>query len=465
MCGIAGIVATHALRPEDTGRVLRMRDVLAHRGPDGAGVFVDARAALGHRRLSIVDLAGGAQPLANEDETIQVVFNGEIYNHADLRPQLEAAGHRYHTRSDTETIVHAYEQWGDDCVQRFRGMFAFAIWDAPRRRLLLARDRLGVKPLYWARVGDRLLFASEIKAILESGLIEARANEAVLPEVLATRATAGEETLFRGIHKLMPGHVLTMADGHVQQRRYWDVPSAPEPASTAKGRADDAEAFRALLDESVRLRLMSDVPLGVFLSGGIDSSAIAGLMARRVGRLQTFSVAFEDRACNELEYAREVAASIGAENHEVIVGERDFFGALPRLIWHEDEPIAHPSSVPLLLRLRAGAPARQGGAHRRGQRRAARRLRPVSARAAQLAARRRLRVDRAGRDAARAWPGWPSACRARSAATPGDRSSPSSTRRTWRSSTTSPRSTWRGSASCCRRGCGIWCSASAPTDR
>ena len=210
MCGIAGIVATHALRPEDTGRVLRMRDVLAHRGPDGAGVFVDDRAALGHRRLSIVDLAGGAQPLANEDETIQVVFNGEIYNHADLRPQLEAAGHRYHTRSDTETIVHAYEQWGDDCVQRFRGMFAFAIWDAPRRRLLLARDRLGVKPLYWAWAGDRLLFASEIKAILESGLIEARANEAVLPEVLATRATAGEETLFRGIHKLLPGHVLTI---------------------------------------------------------------------------------------------------------------------------------------------------------------------------------------------------------------------------------------------------------------
>jgi asparagine synthase (glutamine-hydrolysing) len=349
MCGIAGIVATHALRPEDKGRVLRMRDVLAHRGPDGAGVFADDRAALGHRRLSIVDLAGGSQPLANEDGTIQVVFNGEIYNHADLRPQLEAAGHRYHTRSDTETIVHAYEQWGDDCVLRFRGMFAFAIWDAPRRRLLLARDRLGVKPLYWAWAGDRLLFASEIKAILESGLIDARVNEAVLPEVLATRATSGEETLFRGIQKLLPGHLLTLVDGHVQQQRYWDVPSAPEPATTAKGRAEDAEAFRALLDESVRVRLMSDVPLGVFLSGGIDSSAIAGLMARRVGKLQTFSVAFEDRACNELEYAREVAASIGAENHEVIVGERDFFGALPRLIWHEDEPIAHPSSVPLFF--------------------------------------------------------------------------------------------------------------------
>ena len=349
MCGIAGIVATHALRPDDRGRVLRMRDVLAHRGPDGAGVFVDDRAALGHRRLSIVDLAGGAQPLANEDETIQVVFNGEIYNHADLRPGLEAAGHRYHTRSDTETIVHAYEQWGDECVQRFRGMFAFAIWDAPRRRLLLARDRLGVKPLYWAMAGDRLLFASEIKAILESGLIEPRANEAVLPEVLATRATAGEETLFHGIRKLMPGHVLVFAGGHVRQQRYWDVPAAPDPAAAPRSRAEEIERFRLLLDESVRVRLMSDVPLGVFLSGGIDSSAIAGLMARHVGRLQTFSVAFEDRACNELEYAREVAGALGAENHEVIVGERDFFGALPRLIWHEDEPIAHPSSVPLFF--------------------------------------------------------------------------------------------------------------------
>jgi asparagine synthase (glutamine-hydrolysing) len=349
MCGIAGIVATHALRPDDRNRVLRMRDVIAHRGPDGAGVFADDRAALGHRRLSIVDLAGGAQPLANEDATIQIVFNGEIYNHADLRPRLEAAGHRYHTRSDTETIVHAYEQWGDDCVDHFRGMFAFAIWDAPRRRLLLARDRLGVKPLYWAQAGDRLLFASEIKAILESGLVEARVNEPVLPEVLATRATAGDETLFLGIRKLMPGHVLTFAEGRIQQRRYWDVPDSPGPSAPARSRAEDAEAFRALLDESVRVRLMSDVPLGVFLSGGIDSSAIAGLMARHVGRLQTFSVAFEDRACNELEYAREVAGAIGAENHEVIVGERDFFGALPRLIWHEDEPIAHPSSVPLFF--------------------------------------------------------------------------------------------------------------------
>jgi asparagine synthase (glutamine-hydrolysing) len=348
MCGIAGIVASHALRPDARQRVTRMRDVLAHRGPDGAGVFADGVAAIAHRRLSIVDLAGGAQPLANEDETIQIVFNGEIYNHADLRHELEAAGHRYRTRSDTETIVHAYEQWGDDCVSRLRGMFAFAIWDAPRRRLLLVRDRLGIKPLYWTRAGDQLLFASEIKAILESGLVEARADEERLPELLATRGTAGAGTLFHGIRKLMPGHLLVFADGRVDEREYWDVTAARAATPPARDRAEEVAGFRALLEESIRLRLMSDVPLGVFLSGGIDSSAIAAIMARQMGRqLDTFSVAFEDRACNELEYAREVATAIGARNHEVIVGERDFFGALPRLIWHEDEPIAHPSSVPL----------------------------------------------------------------------------------------------------------------------
>src|SRR5262245_49547553 len=184
MCGIAGIVAAERLDSDDRGRVTRMRDVIAHRGPDDAGVFVDEQAALGHRRLSIVDLAAGHQPITNEDSTCWVVFNGEIYNHQSVRDVLERAGHRYKTRSDTESILHAYEQWGDDSIQRLRGMFAFAIWDAPRRRLLLARDRLGIKPLYWAKVGERLLFGSEIKAILESGLIRAEANELALPELL-----------------------------------------------------------------------------------------------------------------------------------------------------------------------------------------------------------------------------------------------------------------------------------------
>ena len=355
MCGIAGIVAADRLHPDEHARASRMNDVLHHRGPDGAGLQVDDCAALAHRRLSIVDLSGGHQPLSNEDGSIWITYNGEIYNHASIRPELEQNGHAYRTRSDTETIVHAYEQWGDECVHRFRGMFAFGIWDAPRRRLLLVRDRMGVKPLYWSLLpasadrGERLLFASEIKAILASGLIEARDNRAVLPEMLATRGTAGTETLFKGIHKLLPGHRLVYEAGRIDITQYWDVPlDGPDPELAAAPDHVLVERFRGLLQESVRLRLMADVPLGMFLSGGIDSSAIAALMAREIDRpLQTFSVAFKDRAFSELEYAGAVADAIGAVRHETVVDDTDFFGALPRLVWHEDEPIAHPSSVPL----------------------------------------------------------------------------------------------------------------------
>jgi len=349
VCGIAGLVATDALHDEDTARALRMRDILTHRGPDGAGIYSDARALLTHRRLSIVDLAGGHQPLSNEDGTVWVTYNGEIYNHADVRSVLESHGHRYRTKSDTETIVHAYEEWGDDCVHRFRGMFAFAIWDTRAQRLLLVRDRLGVKPLYWALAGDRLLFASEIKAIIESGLVAAQPNEAVLAEVLATRYTSGTDTLFRGIFKLLPGHRLVFQNGEIRTEQYWDLPlDGPDPSFDELGEEAIVERFRALLQESVRLRLMADVPLGMFLSGGIDSSAVAALMAREVNRpIDTFSVAFADREFSELEYARQVARTVGANSHEVVIDDEDFFGALPRLIWHEDEPIAHPSSVPL----------------------------------------------------------------------------------------------------------------------
>lgn len=349
MCGIAGIVAADRLHADERARAQMMRDVLAHRGPDGAGLHADEHAALAHRRLSIVDLAGGHQPLANEDGSIWVTYNGEIYNHASVRTLLEAAGHRYRTRSDTETIVHAYEEWGDDCVHRFRGMFAFALWDQPKRRLLIVRDRLGVKPLYWALSRNRLLFASEIKAILESGLVEARPNHRVVSEVLATRYTSSTDTLFEGVYKLLPGHRLVFEDGRVQIAQYWDLPiDGPDPALERLPEAALVEQFRDLLQESVRLRLMADVPLGMFLSGGIDSSAVAALMAREIDRpVQTFSVAFADRAFSELTYAREVAQAVGADAHEIVIDDRDFFGALPRLVWHEDEPIAHPSSVPL----------------------------------------------------------------------------------------------------------------------
>src|SRR5687768_9392758 len=349
MCGIAGLVATDHLDQQDSARAIAMRDIIAHRGPDDAGLFVDGHAALAHRRLSIVDLAAGHQPLANETGQVWIVFNGEVYNHADVRPELEAAGHHYKTRSDTETLIHAYEQWGDACVEHFRGMFAFAIWDAPRRRLLLARDRLGVKPLYYAKVGNRLLFASEIKAILASGLVRAEANDGALPELLGTRYLSGSETLFKGVHRLAPGHTLVFEDGRVTIRKYWDVPVGhADPGIAALSDRDAVARFRELLEESVRIRLMADVPLGMFLSGGLDSSAIAAIMARMIDRpLQTFSVAFKQRAFSELDYARQVATAIKADSHEVVIDDQDFFGALPRLIWHEDEPIAHPSSIPL----------------------------------------------------------------------------------------------------------------------
>jgi len=349
MCGIAGIVSRDRLGPDDQARATAMRDVMSYRGPDGAGLHADDQAVLAHRRLSIVDLAGGHQPLSNETGTSWITFNGEIYNHRDVRAQLEGAGHTYRTRSDTETIVHAYEQWGDECVQHFRGMFAFAIWDGAARRLLLARDRLGVKPLYWAMAGDRLLFASEIKAILKSGLVAATPNVRVLSEVLATRGTAGEETMFEGVYKLLPGHRLVFEGGRVRIEKYWDLPlDGPDPELERMHDGALIDRFRSLLQESVRLRLMSDVPLGMFLSGGIDSSAIAALMAREIDRpVDTFSVAFSDRRFSELEYARAVAQAIGANAHEIVIDDHDFFAALPRLVWHEDEPIAHPSSVPL----------------------------------------------------------------------------------------------------------------------
>jgi asparagine synthase (glutamine-hydrolysing) len=363
MCGIAGIVTADRLRAEERAHLAGMGDVIAHRGPDDSGTWADERAGFVFRRLSIIDLKTGHQPLSNEDGTVWIVFNGEIYNHARVRCVLEASGHVYRTRSDTETIVHAYEEWGDACVEHLRGMFAFAIWDARRRRLLLARDRLGIKPLYWTFANDRLVFGSEIKAILKSGLVPPDVNAARIPELLATRYLSGPETLFTGIFKLLPGHVLTFQDGEVRTRQYWDLPlSAAEAAErgldlvrspsppTGRPRTFRAAArrFRDLLEESIRLRLMSDVPLGMFLSGGLDSSAVAALMAPMVDhQLQTFSVAFQDRAYSELTYAREVVKAIGAQGHEIVIDEADFFGALPRLIWHEDEPIAHSSSIPL----------------------------------------------------------------------------------------------------------------------
>jgi asparagine synthase (glutamine-hydrolysing) len=325
-----------------------MRDVLTHRGPDDAGIFADARVGLGHRRLSIVDVASGRQPMTNEDGSLQIIFNGEIYNHADYRASLEARGHVYHTHCDTETILHLYEEYGHQCVEHLRGMFAFAIWDQPKRELFIARDRLGVKPLYYAQTNDgSLYFASEIKALFETGAIKPEMNYRALPDYLANHAPSGEETLFSGIKRLLPGHSLLLRDGTLEIERYWNL-SFQKNESASRSDADYVAEWSELFRESVRLRLMSDVPLGMFLSGGIDSSAIAAVMSGMVAEpIKTFSVAFAEREANELEFARLVAQTFKTNHHEVVVSPEQFFSALPKLVWHEDEPIAHPSSVAL----------------------------------------------------------------------------------------------------------------------
>jgi asparagine synthase (glutamine-hydrolysing) len=324
-----------------------MRDRLTHRGPDDAGIYVDSRVALGHRRLSIVDLGGGHQPMANEDGSVWIIYNGEVYNHSGCRSELESRGHVYRTTSDTETIIHLYEEHGAGAVDYLRGMFAFAIWDKPRRKLLIARDRLGIKPLYYALADDGTIhFASEIKALIEAGAVKPELNYDALADYAANRYTSGEETLYRGVKRLLPGHTLTWTDGWVEIKRYWDA-SFAKPAEPPS-EADYVEQFGALFRESVRLRLMADVPLGMFLSGGIDSSAILAVMSEMVsGPVKTFSVAFAERDANELEYARLVSRAFKTDHHEIIVSPEQFFDSLPSLVYQEDEPIAHPSSVPL----------------------------------------------------------------------------------------------------------------------
>jgi asparagine synthase (glutamine-hydrolysing) len=324
-----------------------MRDFLIHRGPDDAGVYIDGRVGLGHRRLSIVDLNGGRQPMSNEDGTVWVSFNGEIYNHRDLRPALEEAGHQYRTSSDTETIVHLYEQYGVKAPEQLRGMFAFAIWDSRTQHLLLARDRLGIKPLYYTvDYSGALYFASEIKSLIESGVVTPELNWNALSDYLANRYTSGEETLFAGVKRLLPGHILVWNNGTINISPYWNLSFSK--AEDALPEKEYVDRFSSLFRESVQLRLMADVPLGMFLSGGIDSSAIAAVMSQLVSEpIKTFSVAFEEREANELKYARSVSEALGTDHHEIVVSPEQFFASLAELIYQEDEPIAHPSSIPL----------------------------------------------------------------------------------------------------------------------
>jgi asparagine synthase (glutamine-hydrolysing) len=357
MCGICGVVSVSTDAASLHPRVVRMADAIAHRGPDDAGLFVHEGVVLGHRRLAIVDLSTGQQPMHTADERRTIVFNGEIFNHPTLFNELQNSGVTYRTRSDTETILHVTQQDAIKGVERLRGMFAFAVWDKHERELLLVRDRFGVKPVYYHLADDGTLwFASEIKCLLAGGAVKPELDEHALPSFLANRAPMGVQTLYKGVQRLEPGCALRWKAGKVQITRYWDLPPAGGDGDAGLRDADVAQEFYERLKESVRLRLMSDVPLGVFLSGGIDSSAIAAIMRDLgVSDLKTFSVAFEEREANEFEYARLMARHIGAEHHEVQLGRDDFFAALPLLTWHEDEPIAHPSSVPLHMVSRLAA--------------------------------------------------------------------------------------------------------------
>jgi asparagine synthase (glutamine-hydrolysing) len=344
MCGITGQL-NYDGRPIDRDLLVAMTDAVAHRGPDAAGYYIDGPVGLGHRRLSIIDLTTGDQPVGNEDGSVQVVFNGEIYNFADVRRDLLAHGHRFRTNSDTEVIVHAYEQWGERCVERFRGMFAFALWDATARRLLLARDRLGVKPLYYANLpGVGLVFGSEIKSLLENPDVPRDWRPDALDAYLTLLYIPAPDTIFRSIQKLPPAHTLVAEDGRVRISRYWNLEFTGDGSDAHEDRY--LEELDALLRESIGLRLISDVPLGAFLSGGIDSSTVVSYMVETSATPPvTIAVGFEHQEYDEVAHAETVARHLGCEFHALTVSPQ-VETLLPKLAWHFDEPFADSSAVP-----------------------------------------------------------------------------------------------------------------------
>jgi asparagine synthase (glutamine-hydrolysing) len=348
MCGICGVFYTDRTQRVSGETLAAMNRQIVHRGPDDDGFFVDGNVGLAMRRLSIIDIQTGHQPLSNEDGSVWIVFNGEIYNHRDLRTDLSSRGHRYRTQSDTETIVHLYEEYGKNCVQHLRGMFAFAIWDRARRCLFIARDRLGIKPLYYRHEGRTLLFGSEIKTILAYPSVKPEFNRSTLAEYLAFGYITGEQTMYAGIKKLLPGHTLILDDesGRLETTPYWDLTVKPDDGS--QPREYYVTRYREQLEQCVSSHLMSDVPLGVFLSGGLDSSAVAALTTKiRQEPIETFSVGYGEESFSELPYARTVAEHLRSKHHEVHLSRDEFFQTLPRMIWHEDEPIVWPSSVAL----------------------------------------------------------------------------------------------------------------------
>jgi len=343
MCGIAGIFNKTG-KPVDRGLLERMTSALQHRGPDGQGYFVDGAIGLGHRRLSIIDVEGGAQPIGNEDGSLQVVFNGEIYNFLELRKELEGAGHTFKTRSDTEVIVHAYEQWGKGCVERFNGMFAFALWDSHKCELFLARDHLGVKPLYYVDVGDSILFGSEIKALLQDQACPRAVDIESLAELFTFRYVPSPKTLFKGILKLPAGHRMTLSARGVEVERFWSwIPRLRESWNEEALR----EEYCALLEDAVRLQLRSDVPLGLFLSSGVDSGALLAIMSQySSGPVQAFTIGFEGgEKTNEVEDAKSLARIFGADHYFMEVKPEDYLKYYETYLWDLEEPVGNETAA------------------------------------------------------------------------------------------------------------------------
>ena len=344
MCGIAGIVSSNRTERIEEALVHQMCEAIVHRGPDDEGLLARNNVGLGMRRLSIIDLSGGHQPIFNEDRSAWIVFNGEIYNFPELRPELEAHGHHFSTHSDTETIVHLYEEMGADCVQKLRGMFAFALWDDRRQSLLIARDRLGKKPLHYALHNGKLYFASEIKSILTVAPELAEVNRAALMQYMYLGYVPDPATAFSKIHKLPPGHLLEFQHGELRVRKYWDLPEYGTHASMSE--EECLEEMEARLAEATRIRLISDVPLGALLSGGTDSSTIVALMARASSRpVKTFAIGFRQADFDESQYARLVAQKFATEHHELIL-EPDVVASLEKLTSSMEEPFSDPSILP-----------------------------------------------------------------------------------------------------------------------
>lgn len=351
MCGISGIL-------NDTGReqsqavIRKMIQVLRHRGPDGQGIYTDEEITLGHVRLSIIDVEGSRQPLANEDESVWVSFNGEIYNYREIREKLIARGHTFRTQGDTEILVHLYEEYGEEMVHSLQGMFAFAIWDKKQKKLLLVRDRMGIKPLYYFQNGDLFIFASEPKAILQHPAVQASPNPESIWHYLTYRSVPSPYTLFKNIQKLSPGHFLTVTSAGVREKGYWDIPLAAKSEKPRVGGDEEQwiQAAEALLLQSVKRRLISDVPLGAFLSGGVDSSLIVAMMSKITqAPVKTYSVGFRDFPSSELVYAASIARLYKTEHHELVLEAEEFMKHLEKLTWMRDSPLSERSDIPLYL--------------------------------------------------------------------------------------------------------------------